>query len=76
MSNMKTCRYCGLRDDRNSICMLHNKKINVDKDFCSWRVAQPFHCERCNRITLSPIFRKNDGEEICHTYCEECINVV
>lgn len=61
----KNCPTCAL--NINNQCALFHIIISPDT-FCSFHKTEVYYCEKCNNITLSPIFTP-DGK---HIYCENC----
>lgn len=66
----KYCQSCGLRNEKENVCRLYNRKVNPTIDFCSRHTQTIYHCELCNNITLKPTFIP-DGNT-WHCYCSKC----
>lgn len=69
----KYCNTCGFKDEQRSLCLVYNRQIDLDKDFCSLHQEEPTKCDICGNLMLK------DGAIIDITeennsliYCGKC----
>lgn len=75
MTLTKICDKCALADRRQNKCKLTKRTIALTSDFCSNFIDEPYKCEICGNITMSPILEiHNDNVYIfCHS-CSDAIS--